>query len=113
MNTNERTIRIFAKEVSKDKQKFITCSTIIGEQWYKVKFTKDCEEYPKERGVYYLTVDLLNVSVESAKSVVNKDGKKVMTNPTLWIRKTTRLQKLTDEELNEENVEKLKEIFDV
>lgn len=113
MNNNERTIRIFAKEVAKDKQKFITCFTIMGEQWYKVKFTKECGESPKEKGVYHLTVDLLYVSVESAKYVVNKEGKKVMTNPTLWVRKITRLQKLTDEELNAENVKKLKEIFDV
>ena len=38
MENYSRTVKIYAKEIKKDKQTFIVCSGKIGENYYKIKF---------------------------------------------------------------------------
>lgn len=103
-----RTFRISAKEIKKKDGtgSFISCSAKIGEKWYRVKFTKDCERSPKKRGLYDLTVKSEHMSVQKGKI---KDG--FTENDILWISEIETLRRYTEEELNEMNEAKLSEVF--
>lgn len=103
----KRTFKITAKEVTKkDGAKFISCSAKIGEKWYRVKFTQDCEGIPKKRGIYDLTVDSTHMSMQKGKV---KDA--YTENDILWIKEIVKLRKYTYEELIAINEEKLAKVF--
>lgn len=110
--SNIRTITISAKEIITDtKKKFISCSAKIRDKWFKIKFTQDCNDTPKTKGLYRLTVDLNECSVERGKHYTNKSGKKGVENDTIWVRSVAGLAKYTEEELAERNLAEMNDIF--
>lgn len=111
-NENLRTIKLHAQEVKKEKQQFITCSTEIKGIWYKVKFTKDCEKLPKKKGLYDLTINLNNCSIEKGKTYTNNDGVKLKNNDIIWVREVVALRMFSEDELQEMNLATLRGIFD-
>lgn len=106
-----RTFMIACKEIKKDEQKFIASTAKINGMWYKIKFTKECETAPRKKGLYDLTVDLKDVSIQKGKKYTNKKGEEKIENDTLWISKTKNLRKYTDEELEKRNIEALSKVF--
>lgn len=104
----ERTFRISAKEIKKKDGtgSFISCSAKIGDSWYRVKFTQDCERAPRKRGLYDITVDYTAMSIQKGKV---KDA--YVENDIIWVKEIKRIRKYTDEELNAMNAEKLNKVF--
>lgn len=100
---NTRTFTIHGQEIKKDKTKFIAFSANICDEWYKIKFTQDCKNVPREKGLYDLTVDLANCSFENGKTYTAKDGSIRPSNHIIWVRKITDVRKYTEEELAERN----------
>ena len=98
-----QTIKLHAQEIKKDKQSFIACSAEIRGKWYKVKFTKDCENAPKHKGLYDLTIDIDECSIEKGKIVENSKGKEVKTPDIIWVRCIAGITKYSEEKLKEEN----------
>lgn len=113
MENYSRTVKIYAKEIKKDKQTFIVCSGKIGENYYKIKFRKTCKNAPDEVGVYDLTVNLKDCSIEKGKPYTDSETKKQkIGQATIWVEKIEELRKYSDEELREISLKNLKEIFD-
>lgn len=108
---NIRTITIHAQEIRKDKQVFIACSSEINKKWYKIKFTKDCVNVPKIKGLYELTIDFDFCSIEKGKPYTNKDNKKAISNDTIWVRHIVNIRQFTEDELKGANRVALSEIF--
>ena len=103
---NELTMQLHAREVKLDKNTFIACSACINEKWYKVKFRKDCEVTPKTKGLYDLTVDLGNCTLQKGKPI-EINGKTTYENDTLWVSEVVELRKYTEDEIKEINRRKL------
>ena len=110
MNT-VRTITLHSQEIKKDKQTFIVSSAEINGKWYKIKFTQNCVGYPKEKGLYELTIDFDDCSVEVGKKYTNSRGKSGVANDTIWVRHIVGLRKYTDEELAVANRQTMSNIF--
>lgn len=107
-----RTIKLHTQEIRKDKQVFFASSAKIKDVWYKVKFTKDVTNMPKEKGLYDLTVDLDDCSFEKGKTYVSKKtGEVLLENSTIWVRKITDIRKYNDEDLKMINRAEMSEIF--
>lgn len=106
-----KTITIHAREIKTEKNKFISSSTKIGNTYYKVKFVQTCERSPREKGLFELTFDTLNASIQNGKKYITKDGYEALGNPTIWIKKITDIRKFTDEELSEISEAKFAGVF--
>lgn len=111
MANTVRTIILHSQEIKKDKQTFIASSTEINGKWYKVKFTKECNDAPRTRGLYELTIDFDECSVEIGKKYTNSKGKQGVANDTIWVRHIVGLRKYTEEELREANRTVMSNIF--
>ena len=98
-----RNIIIHAQEVKKGKQTFIACSAQIGGRWYKVKFTKDVVDNPKEKGLYDLTIDFDTCSLEKGHTYVRKDGSLGSANDIIWVKNIVALRQHSEEELRDAN----------
>lgn len=107
-----RKITLHAQEVKKDKQSFIACSAEINKKWYKIKFTKDCANAPKEKGLYELTIDFDDCSIEKGKPFTSKSGRKGVANDNIWVRKITAIRRFTEEELKAANRIGMSALFD-
>lgn len=112
-NIYVKTFMISCKEVKSDTQKFIASTAKINGKWYKIKFTKDCEVIPRKRGLYDITINLTDVSLEKGKLYTNSRGETKVQNDTLWIKNTLNLRKYTEEELIKRNLESLSDVFEV
>ena len=99
----EITARVNVKEVVNGNTKFPSCSAKINGTWFKIKFTQECEKSPKSRGVYNVTFDTRNTSIQRGKKYTNKNGKDGIENDTIWIKKIVSIVKYTEEELAEMN----------
>ena len=104
-------ITLHAQEVRKDKQSFIACSAEINKKWYKIKFTKDCKDAPKEKGLYELTIDFDDCSIEKGKPFTSKSGKKGIANDNIWVRNITAIRKYTEDELKAANRVQMSALF--
>lgn len=111
MANTVRTIELHSQEIKKDKQTFIASSAEINGKWYKIKFTKECDGAPKTRGIYALTIDFDECSVEKGKAYTNQHGKKGVSNDIIWVRHIVGIRKYTDEELREANRMAMNSIF--
>lgn len=107
-----RKITLHAQEVKKDKQSFVACSAEINKKWFKIKFTKSCNNAPKTSGLYELTIDFDNCSIEKGKPFTTKSGRKGVANDIIWVREITAIRKYTDEELRAANRIGMSAIFD-
>ena len=107
MESTVRTITLHSQEVKKEKQTFIASSAEINGKWYKIKFTQDCEGAPKKRGLYDLTIDFDNCSIEAGKRYTNSKGKSGVANDTIWVG----LRQYTEEELKAANRMAMGNIF--
>lgn len=110
MNTI-RTITLHAQEVKKDKQTFIACSAEINKKWYKIKFTRECNDSPKIKGLYELVIDFDNCSVEKGKPYTNSKGKQAIANDVIWVRHIVGIRMHTEEELRAANRMAMSELF--
>lgn len=107
------TVKLHTKEITKDKQKFFASSAEINGVWYKIKFVKDVKEAPTSKGLYELTIDFDNCSLEKGATYVSKKtGEIVAGNATIWVRKIEAIRKFTEEELKAENRIVFNEIFE-
>lgn len=106
-----KVITLHTQEIKKDKKVFYASSAEICGKWYKIKFTMDCEGAPKEKGLYTLTIDIDECSVETGKVVKNSAGKEVKTADIIWVKSIVNLQKYSDEDLKEENRKLMGNIF--
>lgn len=111
MESTVRTITLHSQEVKKEKQTFIASSAEINGKWYKIKFTQDCEGAPKKRGLYDLTIDFDNCSIEAGKRYTNSKGKSGVANDTIWVRHIVGLRQYTEEELKAANRMAMGNIF--
>lgn len=107
----KRVFEVYAKEIRNDGRQFVACSTNIKGAWYKVKFNKQCENVIKSRGVYNVSADDMNMSIQAGQRVTNSKGKEVVTNPIIWIRHCD-IVKLTDEELSIRAAREVANIFE-
>lgn len=98
-----KTITIHATEVKKDKQSFIACSAEINGIWYKIKFVKGCKKAPTKKGLYDLTIDYDNCSIEQGKWYTNKKGVDVKENDTIWVRTISNIKEYSEEDLKSIN----------
>lgn len=112
MENINRTVVLHAQEIRKDKQVFIACSAEINHKWYKIKFTKECEHTPKVKGLYEMTINFDDCSVEKGKPFIKKDGTEAIANSSIWVRKISNIRKITEEELKIANRKVMSEIFD-
>lgn len=106
-----RTIILHAQEIKKDKQSFIACSAEINGKWYKIKFTKECDGTPKTKGIYDLTIDFDECSIEVGKKYTTTNGKYGVSNDIIWVRSIVGLRKHSEEELKADNRIQLGKIF--
>ena len=103
MSNNTKIIELHSQEIRKDKQVFIASTAEINGKWYKIKFTKDCEKSPKVKGLYELTINFDDCSLERGKPYTNKEGKKGISSDVIWVRKITEIRQYTEDELKEAN----------
>ena len=106
-----RTIEIYAKEIKNDKQCFISATTKINGVWFKVKFTKECLNNPRTKGIYRLTINFDDCSIEKGEYYENKKGEPRRGNSIIWINKILRIEKKSEEELKEDNRKAFEDIF--
>ena len=111
MDNTVRTITVHAREIRKDKQAFIACFTKINKNWYKVKFTKDCVNPPRKKGLYELTIDFDTCSLERGKQYINSSGKKGISNDVIWVKHIVGIRAYTEDELKDINRMAFSDIF--
>lgn len=106
-----RKIELHCREVKKDKTYFIVSTAELNGEWYKIKFTKNCENTPKNRGLYELTIDLGDCSIQDGKEYTTKDGEIRKDMATVWVRNVISLRKYSQEEMSERNREYMERVF--
>ena len=104
-------LRLNVKEITNGNTKFPACTAKYNGQWFKVKFTRECENSPKTRGVYRLVFESGDGSIENGKKFTRKDGTTGIGNATIWVRKITSITKYSDEELSKMNGEELDKVL--
>lgn len=107
-----QTFTVSAKEVTVGKQKFCACVAQIAGKWYKVKFNREVKKSPNSRGLYDVTIDVNNCSVQNGKLYTKKDGTQGREAPTIWVKEITNIRKWTDEEMAARNMEKVASVFE-
>ena len=103
---------ITAQEVLADQKKFYASTAKINGNWFKVKFTRDCNLSPKSKGMYHLSVDDADISIEKGRKYTKKDGTTGLSNDTIWIKKVVSLTMFTQEEYEERRVSDIKSVFE-
>ena len=104
---NQITIKCYAKEIKTEKNSFIAVTSQINGKYYKIKFKKDCNTIPRKKGLFHLTLDLDEISVQYGKAYVGKDGKVREENPTIWVDGVIEIKYFTEEELKAINRDKV------
>ena len=104
---NQITIKCYAKEIKTEKNSFLAVSSQINGKYYKIKFKKDCDTVPRKKGLFHLTLDLDEISVQYGKTYVGKDGKVREENPTIWVDGVIEIKYFTEEELKAINRDKV------
>ena len=114
LNTMEttKTITITTQEIKHDKKTFYVSSSKIGEKWYKIKFRQECENAPKKAGKYHLTINFDDCSIEKGGVYTNKKGKELQENDSIWVHRIVEIVPVSEEELREENRQKMSAIFE-
>ena len=102
---------ISAKEVTAEGKKFIACSAKIGNDYFKIKFRKECEKTPKKAGLYDLVIDEDKCSIQNGKKYTTKDGYEAVGNPVIWVGEVETLRQYTEAELAEINRAKFAGVF--
>ena len=110
---NQVKFTIYTKEIKSGNQKFYVSSAKIKDKWYKIKFTKDCDRAPKDRGIYDIIVDYDDCSIENGKLYTKENGETGIAPDNIWIKKLIDINRYTEEKLREMNREKMTEIFGV
>lgn len=105
------TFTMTVKEVRKGTQSFLVGMANIANKWYKIKFNRSCNDTPKERGIYDITIDFDSCSVERGKKYTREDGTEDIGNDTIWIANIVNLRKWSDEDMRERNRKNMAEIF--
>lgn len=111
MENTIRTFTMHSKEIRKDKQVFIANSAEINKKWYKIKFTKDCITVPKTKGLYEVTIDFDECSIEKGKPYTKANGEKGLDQDTIWIRHIVDIHQYTDGDLKAANRMAMSAVF--
>lgn len=107
-----RTYELHTKEVTNGSQKFPSSTAKIGDEYFKVKFTKECNTSPKTSGVYEIKLALEDCSIQNGEIYTDKDGNKKRGNRTIWVRNVIELRKHTEEEMREANAKAMLEALE-
>lgn len=108
-----KTCELHCREIKKENNAFIVSNAELNGEWFKIKFTKSCNQVPRERGLYSLTFDLGESSYQEGKTYVTKDGEVKKDTPTIWVKDVIELRKLTKEEISKKNREQMGKILGV
>lgn len=106
------TIKIHTREIKKDGKKFFSSTANINGEWFKIKFTTECVGSPRARGLYDLTVDYDDCSVQKGSYYTSKTGEQKKDSDIIWVRKIADIRKYSDEELKEANRATMAAIFE-
>lgn len=106
-----RKIILHTQEVKNGNQKFTASSAEINGKWYKIKFRQNVLNAPKDKGLYELTLNFDNCSVERGHKYIDRNGDEQVSNPTIWVGYITAIRKFTDEDMRENNRLAMAEIF--
>lgn len=88
-----KTLRLYAKEfTSKEGRKFLSYSAKIGDIWYKIKFRRECEDYPRKTGTYSIKLNSSECSFQQSDNGYND---------IIWVRSVAELNRI--EALNATN----------
>ena len=104
---NKITIQCYAREIKTEKNSFIAVTSQINGKYYKIKFKKECNNVPRKKGLFHLTLDVDEISVQYSKTYVGKDGKVREENPTIWVDDIIEIKYFTAEELKAINRDKV------
>lgn len=89
-----KTLRLYAKEfTSKEGRKFLSYSAKIGDIWYKIKFRRECEDYPRRAGTYSIKLNSEECSFQQSENGFND---------IIWVKSVLELNRI--ETLNKSNV---------
>lgn len=113
MENTIRTFTMHAKEIRKDKQVFIANSAEINKKWFKIKFTKECIDVPKTKGLYEITIDFDECSIEKGKTYTKANGEIGIAQDTIWIKHIVGIRKYTDDDLKAANRMTMSAVFGV
>lgn len=104
-----RTFRINVKEIAKKDGscKFPVANAKINDKWYKVKFTKDCDNAPRKAGLYDLTVDDDEMSIQTG--TVKNEHKQ---NDIIWVHAIVTVRRYSDDDIKEYSRAKVSSVFD-
>ena len=108
------TFRMSARQfTTKDgKKTFCAFSAQIGRKWYKIKFTQESEGAPRKPGVYAVSLDKDQLSIQHGKKIKTKEGDDFVENDTLWVRGKAFCEPVSEDELRKENAAKIDRLFD-
>lgn len=94
-------------------KKFFRFATKLKDTWYTVKFTRAVNRVPSESGRFILRVNTSNISIqENNRTYITNGGEVRKESDILWISGYESLQKVSDEELEEENRKKVESLFE-
>lgn len=105
------TFVVSAKEVTADNKKFIACSAKIGQDFFKIKFRRECANAPTKAGLYDLVIDEDKCSIQNGKKYTTRDGYEAVGNPTIWVGEISSIRMYTEAELAEINRAKFATVF--
>lgn len=108
---NIQTINVYAREINSNGRMFVTCTANINNRWYKVKFKRGVANNPTVRGLYKMTIDVDDCSIEKGSKYTDKNGKTAVGNPTIWVGAIKSIEQYGDDYFKEKNREKFAEIF--
>ena len=91
-------IEVYGKEIKKDNNKFISCSTKGKDEFINVRFTKE-SGYNAVKGLQKVEFELTDSNVKTTKGADGKEYK------TLYISKATRI------EYTEKQAKKVADLF--
>lgn len=87
-----KTIRLYAKEfTSKEGHKFLSYSAKLGDIWYKIKFRRECEDYPRKAGTYRIALNSEDCSYQKSEDEYND---------IIWVKAVAKLERVERPEGN-------------
>lgn len=103
-------IELYGKEIKKDNQKFVSCSTKVAHdednvEFINVRLTRDCG-YTAKKGLQKIEFEFENANI---KNIKGKDGKLYK---TMYISKCEEIP-YTDEEIKAMNEKQAKKVADL
>lgn len=107
MNIMLTKIKVKAKQcTTQNGRKFLSYSAKLGDEWFKIKFRRDCSRYPQEQGWWELNLNSDDVSLQKGDQF----------GDILWIKSIIEYSRLEFEHKPDHRVEEIlsrPSIFDI